>query len=808
MKVQSMVAILMASAFLTACGGSSGSGSDETPNSSETPETPEVPETPENPESPDTSEPDAVVLNNDTAMTDENSAGVMIPVFANDEGITAELKNTLSTSAPAYGELTANDDGTLNYKPNADYYGEDTFTYSVYDNANEQGHDAAVTVTINPVTQLKTVMTYPSPNTIRNFGGAASIQARGQVTNPDGTQAQNSDIAHVSINNVQVPVNGNDWQGTAPLQQADTEQITAITKALDSSESSAQATIKNETVMTSLRRIAYAGNQITYIVDEYSDALIQSDGSVALGHQSILIAGTINGAEHELRDVAWDETNNRVILAADPTGISENAKVFSVNPETGDAQLLYQDSNHQRYAALEWINNNQFIALSGSESTSNSTLIHLDISDPQAPVKTEFAGAVASVYGDISFYDGRIYMAQYNERAIISIGLPEAGESWASYSVVSGTSGSESKGTGPNMGTPRGLVATDGHVYVADGDDLLQINTGTGDRTILTEDLRYALGIDLKHDAQTPQLMLADDFEMILYEFDLTTSQLSISALNQTGEGVRGEHGAINGMSLVGNQVYVSNGNRIMSISMINGQREILDISLPTDSVLTELVYDDENQWLFAGDSRRDAVYKVDLSDPENITYSTFISGNAIDNPKDIALTKVEGVSHLLITDNDKIYRVNTEIGAAEYLAVDVPNSNDIIEIEAGESTLYMIQQGYDGILKVTKDASGCFCNRQNLYTGAKGIRPSTLFVTEDESTTYFTSTGRRMYEMDLNTGVFTEVLAPADNAILHRSPLSLVHNPETDSLLTADSFWRGVLETDIKSGQRSIVSQ
>lgn len=95
---------------------------------------------------------DAPVANDDVASTDEDTA-VDIDVLANDTDVDAtDVLMAMSFSA-LNGTVDLNNDGTLRYTPNADFFGEDTITYTVKDDsgAANDSDTATVTVTVNPV---------------------------------------------------------------------------------------------------------------------------------------------------------------------------------------------------------------------------------------------------------------------------------------------------------------------------------------------------------------------------------------------------------------------------------------------------------------------------------------------------------------------------------------------------------------------------------------------------------------------------------------------------------------------------------
>ena len=92
-------------------------------------------------------------VSDDTATTDEDSA-VAIDVLANDsdEDSTLNPASVTVTSGPTNGSTSVNTaNGFVTYTPDADYNGNDSFTYTVEDLQGGSSVTATVTVTINAV---------------------------------------------------------------------------------------------------------------------------------------------------------------------------------------------------------------------------------------------------------------------------------------------------------------------------------------------------------------------------------------------------------------------------------------------------------------------------------------------------------------------------------------------------------------------------------------------------------------------------------------------------------------------------------
>jgi hypothetical protein len=139
----------------------------------------------------------------DPATTPEETT-VTIDVTGNDSDSLGELFALVATTEPTNGSIVVNPDSTIDYAPDPDFYGIDTFTYTIQD-ANEGAATATVTVTVtntqddptafpdSDATDEDTPVTIdvlandvdPDPDTLTVTSASAP---NGSVTiNPDGT---------------------------------------------------------------------------------------------------------------------------------------------------------------------------------------------------------------------------------------------------------------------------------------------------------------------------------------------------------------------------------------------------------------------------------------------------------------------------------------------------------------------------------------------------------------------------------------------------------------------------------------------
>ena len=99
---------------------------------------------------------DAPIAFDDVAITTQEDTGVEnINVLGNDTDIDDDPL-TVSDASATNGVVTINEDGTLNYTPNANFNGADTITYTISD--GQGGTDTAtLSVTVEAIQDLAEV---------------------------------------------------------------------------------------------------------------------------------------------------------------------------------------------------------------------------------------------------------------------------------------------------------------------------------------------------------------------------------------------------------------------------------------------------------------------------------------------------------------------------------------------------------------------------------------------------------------------------------------------------------------------------
>ena len=150
----------------------------------------------------------APVANDDTDVTDEDTPVTTINVLTNDTDANGDTLSVSAVDAVSYegGDVVDNGDGTFDYTPPADFYGTDSFEYTVSD-GNGGTDRGTVTITVNPlpddpvanadtdVTDEDTVLT--TTNVLANDtdadGDSLSVSAVDATSTEGGSVTDNGD---------------------------------------------------------------------------------------------------------------------------------------------------------------------------------------------------------------------------------------------------------------------------------------------------------------------------------------------------------------------------------------------------------------------------------------------------------------------------------------------------------------------------------------------------------------------------------------------------------------------------------------
>ena len=138
---------------------------------------------------------DAPVAQDDTAETAEDTAKD-INVLDNDTDVDGDSLTVSSVGSPNHGTATKID-GTINYTPNADYNGPDSFNYTVSD-GNGGTHTATVSITVTAVNDAPVA---EEDSYEVNEDQALSVDAPGVLDNDTDVDNDKADLEAILVDN-------------------------------------------------------------------------------------------------------------------------------------------------------------------------------------------------------------------------------------------------------------------------------------------------------------------------------------------------------------------------------------------------------------------------------------------------------------------------------------------------------------------------------------------------------------------------------------------------------------------------------
>lgn len=122
---------------------------------------------------------DTVTGDEDTVLTGN--------VLANDSDADGDALTAVLVAGPANGTLVLNADGSFTYTPDADFFGEDSFTYKASDGEAESAV-ATVAITVDPVNDAPTAIALSGASVAEN-SAAGTVIGLLSATDVDGPQA-------------------------------------------------------------------------------------------------------------------------------------------------------------------------------------------------------------------------------------------------------------------------------------------------------------------------------------------------------------------------------------------------------------------------------------------------------------------------------------------------------------------------------------------------------------------------------------------------------------------------------------------
>ncbi len=355
---------------------------------------------------------------NDTASTNEDEV-VSIDVLANDESINKEI-TFFDLESTQNGSITILPDGNLQYEPAKNFYGEDTFKYTI-DNVSK----ATVTVTVTPVNDPPSGGTYMSftyenvPFPIMGYQALwldvdntiEELYISDMETPSNGTIVELAEGSYVYTPNV-------GFTGTEEISYRITDAGGERGKGLFSIEVRAASGIAPvakdynleinedaETIINVLSDIEADGNRNKVIVDY--DRTTSSSGSVTLNSDNNFVytplenyygsdsftytlnrgsVGTVNINILSVNDEPITKDCHFVAFEATPTVLSLNE--FNVSDVDDELFLLVISSTSDPENGSITINNDGTITYTPDVGFTNSETFEYTVSDPSGATST------------------------------------------------------------------------------------------------------------------------------------------------------------------------------------------------------------------------------------------------------------------------------------------------------------------------------------------------------------------------------------------------------------------------------------
>ena len=305
---------------------------------------------------------DTPVAVDDSATIDEDT-NATIDLVANDtdRDFNINAASLLITQAPQHGSVELNTSGVATYIPEANYYGEDSFSYKVYDDTSLVSNEANVTLTINavndtPVTTSGVLQTDEDTNLNARLNDFASdVDGSDDISSYEIVTSPSNGVATISANVLQYVPNTNFYgydtltfrvvDGNGSISNVSTLHIN-VAAVNDIPIANEDATSTNEDTAVN----------IAILANDTDDGALDT-GSVAIlnqpAHGSVVVEG--DGTVTYTPDANWSGNDNFTYTVEDDglitngvgnTGIliSNAATVSVVVKAVNDAPVALDDS--------------------------------------------------------------------------------------------------------------------------------------------------------------------------------------------------------------------------------------------------------------------------------------------------------------------------------------------------------------------------------------------------------------------------------------------------------------------------------
>ena len=602
-RLSRLHSILFVLLLMTACGGGSGSGSGSGSDSTSGP-----------------AEPLTAV--DDTASVDQGSS-VNIDVLANDsfgdEGPGDEPLRI--ASAPSNGSAMVAGDDTIDYTPDSDFSGSDSFQYEITDASGDTA-SATVEVTVNPVTQLEIDITFPTENA--NLGNVDSTSVSGHIRTPDGGPVEFSDINFIEVNEALVhPADfAPDLWTLSPLHlTGDTSlEIDALVESRSGARDTVTRSVTHNAIMAGPNAVDLDLANGELVVVDNSNALLTID--IATGERTLL-SGRGLGSGRSLSgasDAIVDHANDRLIVVRARGGTNYDAVLF-VDRENGDRTVLNRGGgpalDEPVAAALDEDRNRLLVA-----DSSLNAVVAVDLSSGDQSILSDSNNGAGPEFLDprgiaLDLDRGRAVIAA--RRGVYGVDL-----TFGDRTVIA----DDQTGNGPSLGTVIGSVAVDvstERAFVTSVEGMFSIDMRNGDRSVII-DREADVGTDLASpsgsivDPTTGRLFVVSNQLLSIVDLDVTSGDYEVVTSGAVGSGPRLLRGGPAAIDASGGRIYAVRGGVfpvLFGVDVATGNREHIPVSSgiggPRLQTVSDLAVDKARGRLVVADSGLWAILTVDL---------------------------------------------------------------------------------------------------------------------------------------------------------------------------------------------------
>jgi parallel beta-helix repeat protein len=293
---------------------------------------------------------DAPVAVDDSAETDEDTQ-VIISVLSNDIDVDNDPLTVQSVTSPLHGTAVIYQDTAVTYTPNADYFGADSFSYTMID-GNGGSAEAVVTVTVTAMNDAPVVSDIPN-QTIQEESAFTTISLDNYVEDVDNadnemtwTYSGNTELT-VTIDGNRIAAIGlpsSDWNGSETITFTATDpgslsdSDSAVFTVMGSNDAPVVSGIPDQSIVEgSAFTIINLDNYVEDIDNADSEMTWTYAGSVEL---IVTIDTTNRTATITPPNPDWNGSENIIFTAADPGALSDSDTASFTITAVNDAPVV------------------------------------------------------------------------------------------------------------------------------------------------------------------------------------------------------------------------------------------------------------------------------------------------------------------------------------------------------------------------------------------------------------------------------------------------------------------------------------